>query len=189
MPLLRHGVDPGRHCQLALPVFAHPGYVAVQVADAVGALNSSARPGSGPARSLTPSQRITPGCLPKPAGRSPARPRAPVFRQAAWPTAAGVTPAAPTASSTPQEFPLFSPLPSAARVAGGDRPRVDPRSGVGLDVLVGVSLQPDARTDPLFPLTPQVSPPVGTGWLCCDRPCLVSGLSPGAGIPYQGGRW
>lgn len=73
---------------------------------------------------------------------------------------------------------MFSPVLSAARIAGGDRFRLDPRPGVGLDVPVGVSLQPDPRTDPLFLLTPQVSPSVSAGALSCDRPCLVSGLSP-----------
>jgi len=76
---------------------------------------------------------------------------------------------------------------SGSSVGGGDRFRVDLRCGVRVDVPVGVSLQPDSRTDPLFPLTPQVSPSVNTGWLCCDRPVLVSGLSPWGGHTYQRG--
>lgn len=74
---------------------------------------------------------------------------------------------------------VFSPTPSPITAGiGGDAFRLDPRSGVGLGVSVDVSLQPDPRTDPLFPLTPQVSSSVSVVGLSCDRPCLVSGLSP-----------
>lgn len=85
---------------------------------------------------------------------------------------------------------MLSPTPSPTAVGiGSDEFRLDARSGVGLGVSVDVSLQPDPRTDPLFPFTPQVSASVSAVGLSCDRPCLVSGLSPGAGIPYPGGRW
>jgi hypothetical protein len=74
---------------------------------------------------------------------------------------------------------VLSPTPSPTAVGtGSDEFRLDPRSRVGLGVSVDVSLQPDPRTDPLFPLTPQASLAVSAIGLSCDRPCLVSGLSP-----------
>lgn len=74
---------------------------------------------------------------------------------------------------------MLSSTPSTTAVGiGSNEFRLDPRSGVGLGVSVDVSLQPDPRTDPLFTLTPQVSPAVNAVGLSCDRPLLVSGLSP-----------
>lgn len=81
-----------------------------------------------------------------------------------------------------------TPIPTAVGI-GSDEFRLDPRSGVGLGVSVDVSLQPDPRTDPLFPLTPQVSPSVSALGLSCDRPCLVSGLSPWGWHPVPERRW
>ena len=84
------------------------------------------------------------------------------------------------------------PSPTAVGI-GSDEFRLDLRSGVGLGVSVDVSLQPDPRTDPLFPLTQQVSPAISAVGLSCDRPCLVSGLSPWAwhSLPGKAGgsRW
>lgn len=82
----------------------------------------------------------------------------------------------------------LTPSPTAIGI-GSDEFRLDLRSGVGLGVSVDVSLQPDPRTDPLFPLTPQVSPSVSAVGLSCDRPCLVSGLSPWGWRSYRGRRW
>ena len=82
---------------------------------------------------------------------------------------------------------MLSPTPSSTAAGiGSDDFRLCPRSGVGLGVSVDVSLQPDPRTDPLSPLTPQVSPAVRAVGLSCDRPCLVSGLSPWGGHSLPG---
>jgi hypothetical protein len=78
-----------------------------------------------------------------------------------------------------KEFLLLFPMFSTAAVAGGgDSFRLDPRSGVGLAVRVGVGLRPVPRMDPWCGLTPQVGRSVSEGWFSCDRPLLVSGLSP-----------
>lgn len=69
--------------------------------------------------------------------------------------------------------------PLRPSVDGGDGFRLDPGSGVRVDVRVGVSLRPDPRTDPRRSLTPQVTASVSTCCLSCERPCMVSGLSPG----------
>ena len=60
-----------------------------------------------------------------------------------------------------------------------DRFRFDLHSGVSLDVRLGVSLQPDPETDPRDRLTVQVTASVTGCGLSCERPCVVSGLSPG----------
>lgn len=87
-----------------------------------------------------------------------------------------------------KEFEVFSHCfvsPSRC-VGGGDRFRVGLGAGVRVDVALGVTVEPDPRTDPRLLLTSQVVAAVRVCCVSCDRPCMVSGLSPGARMPRTG---
>jgi len=61
---------------------------------------------------------------------------------------------------------------------GVDRVRLDRRCGLRLDLRVDLQLHPESRTDPLDPLSAQVSRSVTGGRLSSDRPSTVW-VSPG----------